>query len=328
MRTDVKIGLVSVLALVLIVVAYVVFAHHHATQVSDNQIASPQPPLVTANEPATLPAVMPPAVESPATEPGAAVPDVVGLPTTNPSSGTIGIIPGPSGTVPTTPGGPSDNALSGATNQIASNQGAGSLGGNGSTGVGNNLGGTGNTLSDNDNALSGDNNTANTPSNTLGGSNDLTGQNAPSSGSVSSNAGSTYSIRRGDTLAAISKRVYGNTRMIRSIERANPGVDARHLRIGQKIHLPAASSSSTGGTTSSHRRHHYAAVRTRRHYSHEPAGGRIYVVRRGDTLYAIARREYHNGGDWRLIYRANHRLIGSHPSNLRAGEHLVIPAKH
>ncbi|MGC8553322.1 MAG: LysM peptidoglycan-binding domain-containing protein [Phycisphaerae bacterium] len=298
MRTDVKIGLVSLLALVLIVVAYVVFAHRHTTQVSDNQIASPQPPLVTATEPATLPAVVPPAAESPSTEPGAAVPDVVGLPTTNPSSGTAGVILGPSGTVP------------------------GTLGGTGNTGAGNNLGGTGN-----DNGLSGDNNTANTPSNTLGGSNDLTGQNTPSSGSASSDAGSTYSIRRGDTLAAIAKRVYGSTRMIRSIERANPGVDARHLRIGQKIHLPAASSSSTGGTISSHHHHHYTAVHTRRHYSQKTSGGRIYVVRRGDTLYAIARREYHNGGDWRLIYRANRRLIGSHPSNLRTGEHLVIPAK-
>ena len=321
MRTDVKIGLVSLLALVLIVVAYVVFAHRHTTQVSDNQIASPQPPLVTATEPATLPAVVPPAAESPATEPGAAVPDVVGLPTTNPSGGTAGVIPGPSETVPGTPGGPSDNALSGASNQIASNQGAGTLGGTGNTGAGNNLGGTGT-----DNGLSGDNNTANTPSNTLGGSKDLSGQNTPSSGSASSDAGSTYSIRRGDTLAAIAKRVYGSTRMIRSIERANPGVDARHLRIGQKIHLPAASSLSTGGTISSHHHHHYAA-HNRRHYSQQTSGGRIYVVRRGDTLYAIARREYHNGGDWRLIYRANRRLIGSHPSNLRAGEHLVIPAK-
>ena len=50
------------------------------------------------------------------------------------------------------------------------------------------------------------------------------------------NADGTYSIAPGDTFAKIAKK-FGMR--LDSIQAENPGVDASHLRVGQKIRLPA-----------------------------------------------------------------------------------------
>jgi hypothetical protein len=51
----------------------------------------------------------------------------------------------------------------------------------------------------------------------------------------------------------------------------------------------------------------------------------IYVVRRGDSLSAIADRLNIKGG-WRALYRANRTLIGKNPSLIQIGMHLHVPA--
>jgi len=51
--------------------------------------------------------------------------------------------------------------------------------------------------------------------------------------------GTVYTIRKGDTLSEISQRVYGTAKLWRKILEANPGIDPRALRIGQKIVIPA-----------------------------------------------------------------------------------------
>jgi Domain of unknown function (DUF5134)/LysM domain len=50
----------------------------------------------------------------------------------------------------------------------------------------------------------------------------------------------TYTVVAGDTLRGIAARLYGNARQWHSIEKANPGLDPRRLRIGQVIKLPLA----------------------------------------------------------------------------------------
>jgi nucleoid-associated protein YgaU len=129
-----------------------------------------------------------------------------------------------------------------------------------------------------------------------------------------------YIVRKGDTLAAISTRIYGSLRMIHALERANPGLDPRRMRIGQKIRLPRHGSATLA--TRYHRSHlrHHA-------YASSSHGGQMYVVRSGEDLYDIARKFYHNGGMWKKIYNANRRTIGPRPNDLRAGERIVIPAR-
>jgi nucleoid-associated protein YgaU len=51
-------------------------------------------------------------------------------------------------------------------------------------------------------------------------------------------AGSTYTIRRGDTLWSIAARHYGDGKQWQRIVDANPGLDPQKLAVGQVITLP------------------------------------------------------------------------------------------
>jgi 5'-nucleotidase len=51
------------------------------------------------------------------------------------------------------------------------------------------------------------------------------------------------------------------------------------------------------------------------------AGGQ-YVVKKGDTLFSIAKQAYGNGNQWQRIAQAN---PGLSPTTLKAGKTIVIP---
>jgi nucleoid-associated protein YgaU len=53
---------------------------------------------------------------------------------------------------------------------------------------------------------------------------------------------------------------------------------------------------------------------------------RTYEVVPGDTLSAIAKREYGNAGEWRRIFEANRDVI-SDPDRIYPGQKLRIPRK-
>lgn len=55
----------------------------------------------------------------------------------------------------------------------------------------------------------------------------------------------------------------------------------------------------------------------------EPAA-RTYTVRKGDTLSAIAKREYGDAGSWRRIFEANRDQIDN-PDLIHPGQELKIP---
>jgi len=56
-----------------------------------------------------------------------------------------------------------------------------------------------------------------------------------------------------------------------------------------------------------------------------PATGQTYTVKRGDTLWAIAKRFYGDGSKWPTIYNANRGVIGGNPNLILPGQVLVIP---
>ena len=85
--------------------------------------------------------------------------------------------------------------------------------------------------------------------------------------------GSEYLVVKGDFLSTIAKSHHVT---LKELEAANPGVDSKHLKIGQKIIIPASTSSSTvaptGGTVTA------------------DAGADTYTVKCGDTLTTIAKK--------------------------------------
>ena len=52
------------------------------------------------------------------------------------------------------------------------------------------------------------------------------------------------------------------------------------------------------------------------------ASGGTYIVRKGDTLYRIAKEHYGSGKDWHRIASAN---PGVTPQTLRVGQRLILP---
>jgi 5'-nucleotidase len=50
--------------------------------------------------------------------------------------------------------------------------------------------------------------------------------------------GSSYTVKRGDTLYSIARSHYGNGKQYTKILSANPGLSPAHMKVGQVITLP------------------------------------------------------------------------------------------
>jgi nucleoid-associated protein YgaU len=55
-----------------------------------------------------------------------------------------------------------------------------------------------------------------------------------------------------------------------------------------------------------------------------PAGGQVYTVQKGDTLYKLARHFYNDQARWRDIWEANKNRLAD-PDKLSVGMKLIIP---
>jgi LysM repeat protein len=108
-----------------------------------------------------------------------------------------------------------------------------------------------------------------------------------------------YVVRRGDTLFSIARR-FGTT--IGAIAQANGLSNPRYIRAGQRLIIPGA----------------YPACAP----PSAVAGTTVYMVRRGDTLYSIARRY---GTTVAAIAQANGI---ANPHRIWAGQRLVIPTSY
>ena len=122
---------------------------------------------------------------------------------------------------------------------------------------------------------------------------------APSSKGSSSISTRNHRVRPGETLDGIA-RSYGTS--VDALLQSNPGVEPRRLRAGATLRIPGA-----GAETENARQPEKAAAST------------SYVVRKGDTLDAIAKR---NGTTVVALQRAN---PGLNPRRLLPGTKIRLP---
>jgi nucleoid-associated protein YgaU len=61
---------------------------------------------------------------------------------------------------------------------------------------------------------------------------------AAKGGAAAAKAGGSYVVQKGDTLYAISRKVYGSNARVKDIIAANPGIDPNAIKVGQKLVLP------------------------------------------------------------------------------------------
>ena len=106
-------------------------------------------------------------------------------------------------------------------------------------------------------------------------------------------------VRKGDSLASISERFYGNPMEFKRIIRANSRIRSRRtsLRLGEKIIVPRKDNKTTR---------------------------RYILVERGNTLASIAKSVYGTTDKISKIVRANYK-IKSKRSTLRLGQKVYVP---
>ncbi len=150
---------------------------------------------------------------------------------------------------------------------------------------------------------------------------------SPSLGTLSiTGSSTTYTIQKGDTFGKLAK---ANHLTIKAIQEANRGVDSSHLKIGQKITLPAAGSDSSTVSHPVTTTRPGSTVRSSTSSTSSGSSsliGTSYTVKRGDTLHKIAKAAYGTESKWRLIWRANRQQIED-PDDLELGTVLKIPAQ-
>lgn len=116
-------------------------------------------------------------------------------------------------------------------------------------------------------------------------------------------AGAEYIVVSGDTLGKIAHR---NHVLLKDLEAANPGVDSKHLKIKQKLIIPASTQPASAAAT--------GAVGV------TDDSGDVYVVKSGDTLIAIARK---HGTTVKALEAANNLTT----TKIKVNQKLKLPAR-
>lgn len=124
-----------------------------------------------------------------------------------------------------------------------------------------------------------------------------------------------YTVREGDTIVKIAKRLYGKDEHWQAIAKANPRVDPQKLRAGQTLKVPVDPANIQG-----------ILVNAPAPPPTGPSGAAPieYIVRKGDTLGGIAKSFYGKSTLWSIIVDANRDQITA-PEQIRPGMKLRIP---
>jgi LysM repeat protein len=120
-------------------------------------------------------------------------------------------------------------------------------------------------------------------------------------------AGTEYVVVAGDTLGKIAKK---NGVSLKALEAANPDVNPKHLKVKQKLVIPAGGSSSGAVTP----------VASGDTSAADTGGETTYTVKSGDTLHRIAKKF---GVGVKAIESENNLST----TKIKVGQKLKIPAK-
>ena len=118
-----------------------------------------------------------------------------------------------------------------------------------------------------------------------------------------------YKVKRGDTLSEIARKYHVS---LKELMRVNQIRSARHLRTGKRLIIPGYAPSPRTSTSSSSRSSGPRLSELR--------GGKVYVVKKGDTLGGIASRSD-------LPLKDLMALNGKTNSNISIGEKLYVAVR-
>ena len=128
----------------------------------------------------------------------------------------------------------------------------------------------------------------------------------------------THTIRPGDTIARLSRMYYGDIRYAKLLRRANPQVvDPTAMAVGTVIIIPDVSNFDPAEESPT------ATPKS----SPAAPGQQVYTVQEGDTLYSIASEHLGTGSRWDELYQINKAIIGDDPGVLKVGQVLTLPPR-
>ena len=123
-------------------------------------------------------------------------------------------------------------------------------------------------------------------------------------------SGTEYVVSKGDSFSTMAKKFHVS---IKAITDANPGVDSKKLKIGQKIQIPAASAPAAAAPTGALPTESSGA-------SASASADQTYSVKSGDTLSSIAKEKHTTA---KALRSANSLKT----DRITVGQKLKIPVK-
>ena len=114
----------------------------------------------------------------------------------------------------------------------------------------------------------------------------------------------THTVANGELLGDIALKYYKSSKQWRKIAEANPGIDPKNLKVGQKLVIPGIEAKSAETPVVA------------------GAGERTYTIKSGDTLYLVAKKELGSASRWKEIEKLN----GVSSSELHVGQVIKLPA--
>jgi nucleoid-associated protein YgaU len=140
--------------------------------------------------------------------------------------------------------------------------------------------------------------------------------------------GELYTVQNNDTYWTIAEKTYGSGAYFKALYEHNrrqlEGTES--LRAGVQLVLPDEATLRRLYPSLCPRPAKLAvAGRATRASATTDSNERIYVVRDGDTLYEIARRQLGKASRWAEVYELNRDAIGDATDRLPPGTRLVLP---
>ena len=117
-------------------------------------------------------------------------------------------------------------------------------------------------------------------------------------------------VKSGESLSRIAQNYYGDSNQWVLIKRHNPSINADALQIGTRLIIPDREAK---------------VARTQQAPPARTARARTTVVKEGETLSDIARRELGDGSKWRTLHEANRGTLPN-ADHLQPGMVLKVPA--
>ena len=114
----------------------------------------------------------------------------------------------------------------------------------------------------------------------------------------------THTVANGELLGDIALKYYKSSKQWRKIAEANPGIDPKNLKVGQKLVIPGLAAKTSAAPLVA------------------GAGERTYTIKSGDTLYLVAKKELGSASRWKEIEKLN----GVSSNELHVGQVIKLPA--